>query len=100
MSDQEGTIQIEHDDITMKTKLILTRFGGTFGTLRFDERSVFNTLLGFTPYWDYKATNAIYSDNPGVYSSKNFLNLSKINKIHLKCDVIGGSVVYTRLYTF
>ena len=38
MGDHEGTLQIEYDDISMKTKLILTRFGGTFGTLRFDER--------------------------------------------------------------
>ena len=34
MSDHEGTLQIEKDDISMKTKLILKRFGGTFGTLR------------------------------------------------------------------
>ena len=39
MGDLEGTLQIEYDDLSMKKKLILTRFGGTFGTLRFDERS-------------------------------------------------------------
>ena len=52
MGDREGTLNIEYDDDTMKTKLILKRFGGTLRTLRFDERSVFKTLLGFTPYWD------------------------------------------------
>ena len=41
MGDHQGTLQNEHDDIGMKTKLILTRFGGSFGTLRFDERSFF-----------------------------------------------------------
>ena len=29
MSDHEGTLQIEHDDIRMQRKPILTRFGGT-----------------------------------------------------------------------
>ena len=48
--DHEGTPQIEYNDITMKTKPILTRFGGNFGRLRFDEQSLFNTLLGFKPF--------------------------------------------------
>ena len=77
----------------MKTKLILIRFGLTSGTLRFDEKSLFSTLLGFTPYWDYKHTNAIHADSPGVYTSAKILNLNTINKIHLKCDVIDGSLV-------
>ena len=37
LGDHENTLQIEYDDISMKTKLILTRFGSTFGTLRFVE---------------------------------------------------------------
>ena len=44
MSDHEGTLQNEYDDITMKTKLTLPRSGGIFGTLIFDERSLLNTL--------------------------------------------------------
>ena len=63
IGDHEGTLQIEYDDISVKTKLTLTRFGSIFGTLRFDEKSFFNKLLGFTPYWDYKPTNAIHADN-------------------------------------
>ena len=39
MGDQEGTLKIEFDGITMKTNLILTGFGATFGTLRFNEKS-------------------------------------------------------------
>ena len=84
LGDHEGTLQIEYNDLNKKVKLILTRFGETFGTLRFDEKSFFHTLLGFTPYWDYK---------PGVYTSnKIILNLNTINKIHLKCDIIDGSI--------
>ena len=82
------TIQIEYDDISMKTKIILKYIGGqkmfVLGTLRFDERSFFHTLLGFTPYWDYKPS--------GVYTSDKNLNLNTINKIHLKCDCIDGSI--------
>ena len=65
----------------MKTKLILNRFGSAFGTLRFDEKSFLNILLGFAPYWDYKPTNAIHSDSPGVYTSDRILNLNTIKKI-------------------
>ena len=83
------TIQIEYDDISMKTKIILKYIGGqkmlVLGTLRFDERSFFHTFLGFTPYWDYKP--------PGVYFSDKILKLNTIYKIHLKCDVIDGSLV-------
>ena len=92
LGDHEGTLQIEYDDLYKKVKLILTRFGETFGTLRFDKKSFFHTLLGFTPYWDYKPTNALFADAPGVYTSdKIILNLNTINKIHLKCDCIDGS---------
>ena len=93
MGDHEKTLQIEYDDLNKKTKLILTRFGSTFGTLRFDEKSVFITFLGFTPLWDYKPTNAIHADSPGVLTSDKILNLSPIEKTPLKCDVIDGSLV-------
>ena len=52
MGDHEGTLRIEYDDINMKTKPILTRFGLTFGSLRFNDKSCFSyfieihTLLG------------------------------------------------------
>ena len=93
MSDHEGTLRVEDDDDAMKTKLILTRFGGTSGTLRFDKRSFFNTSLGFTPYWVYKPTNAIHADSLGVYTIDKILNLSTKKKMHSSCDVFDGSVV-------
>ena len=83
------TIQIEYDDISRKTKILLKYTDEqemlVLGTLRFDERSSFHTLLGFIPYWDYKC--------PGVYTSDKILNLNSVNKILLKCDIIDGSVV-------
>ena len=88
MGDHGGTQEIEYDDFSMKTKLILNQFSETFETLRFDENSFLNTLIDFIPYWDYWPTNAIHADRPGVYTIDKTLNLSTIDKTHLKCDVI------------
>ena len=45
MVDHEGTLKIEYDDITIKTKLFLTRSGSKFGTLGIDEESFFQILF-------------------------------------------------------
>ena len=77
-----NVIDIEYDDITMKTKLDVK--AGIIA-IRFDEKSFFSTILGFTSGWDYKHYNK--------YISQKIVNLSNTNKIPLKCDVIDGSVV-------
>ena len=51
-------IDMENDDITMKTKLVVK--SGNIA-IRFDEKSFFNTVLGFTPGWDYKHHNKYIS---------------------------------------
>ena len=75
-------IDIEFDDITMQTKLVL-RPG--IKTRRFDEKSFFNIILGFNGHWAYKHYNE--------YISQKIINLSTTNKIHLKGDVIDGSLI-------
>ena len=45
-----GTLQIEYDDISMKTKLILS----LFVMIRFNEKTILKRVLAFTPNWDYK----------------------------------------------
>ena len=93
LGNHKGNLQIEHDEIKKKVKLILTSFANSFGTLRFDDKSFFHTLLGFDPYWDYKPTNALHADFPVVYTNdKDILNLNTKNKIHLKSDCIDGSI--------
>ena len=77
-----NVIDIEYDDITRKTKLIV-RTG--IIAIRFDEKSFFSTILGFTPGWDYKH----YNKN----TSQKVVNLGSTNKIHLKCDCFDGSVL-------
>ena len=52
--------------------------------IRFDEKSFFSTILGFTPGWDYKHYNK--------YISQKIVNLSSTNKIHLKCDCVDGTI--------
>ena len=66
----------------MKTKLVVK---SVIIAIRFDEKSFFSTILVFTPGWDYKHYNE--------YISQKILNLGSTNKLHLKCDVIDGSVV-------
>ena len=78
----DSEILIRLDDITRKTKLVVR--SGIIG-IRFDEKSFFSTILGFTPGWDYIHYNQ--------YLSQKILNLSSTNKIHLNCDCIDGSVV-------
>ena len=78
----DSEILIRLDDITRKTKLVV-RPG--IIAIRFDEKSFFSTILGFNHGWDYKHYNQ--------YISQKIVNLSNTSKVHLKCDVIDGSVV-------
>ena len=66
-----NAIDIEYDDITMKTKL---KVRASIIAIRFDEKSFFSTILGFIPGWDYKHYNK--------YTSQKVVNLGSTNKIH------------------
>ena len=77
-----NAIDIEYGDITMKTILVV-RSG--IIAIRFDEKSFFSNILGFPSGWGYKHYNK--------YVSQKIVNLSNTIKIHLKFDVIDGSVV-------
>ena len=79
--DKSDSIIIECDNNTMETKLIVSY---EINALRFDEKSFFSTILGFPPYWDYKSHNE--------YVAEKITNFSTKDKIHLKCDVIDGSI--------
>ena len=50
----DSEILIRLDDITRRTKLVVN--SGIIA-IRFDEKSFFSTLLGFTAGWDYKHYN-------------------------------------------
>ena len=77
-----NTVDFHFHDTSMKTKLVV-RPGNI--AMKFDEKIVFSSILGFNPHWDYKQNNEC--------NSQNFINLGKIDEIHLKCDDIDESVV-------
>ena len=77
-----NSIVVEFDNVSRKSKLVVSN--GIIA-IRFDEKSFFSTILGFTSGWEYKHYNQ--------YLSQKIVNLSITNKIHLKCDAIDGSVV-------
>ena len=77
----------------MKTKPILSPFGRPFVTIRFDEKTIFKTLLGLTPYCDYKLTNAIHADSASLYTNEKITILSTIDEIYLKYNCNNGSFV-------
>ena len=88
-----NVIDIEFADITRKTKLVVQ--SGIIA-IRTGEKLFFNTVLGFTPCWDYKHYNE--------YISQKIINLNRTNKTHLKTDVIDGSILsgvrHPILYSF
>ena len=74
-------IDIEFDDVSRKTKLVI---GPGIIAIKLDEKSFFSTILSFSPSWDYKHYNK--------YISQKIVNLSSTNKIHLKCDSFDGRI--------
>ena len=88
------------DDIRLKSNLKINQ------TLIFTEKSFFYTILGFTqsrsdPLDDI---DGFYQLIAGSYRSDRPINITGIDKIHLKCDCIHGSIVNgireTILYSF
>ena len=77
------------DDFRLKSNL------KTNQTLIFTEKSVFYTILGFTQSRSYPLDDIdeFYQLNKGSYKSDKPINITGIDKIHLICDCIQGSVV-------
>ena len=53
-NDTSSSINIECDNKILKTKLFVKH---KINAMRFDEKPFFSTILGFSPYWDYKSHN-------------------------------------------
>ena len=82
-------LSITIDDVRLKSNL------KTNQTLIFTEKSFFYTILGFTrsrscPLDDI---DAFYQLIAGSYKSDRSINITGIDKIHLKSDCIQGSIV-------
>ena len=82
-------VSITIDDIRLKTKIKRNQ------TLIFTNKSFFYTILGFTqshqgPLNDIEG---FYQILAGSYKSNKPINITGVDKIHLKCDCIQGSIV-------
>ena len=82
-------VTITIDDIRLKSNL------KTNQTLIFTEKSFFYTILGFTRSQSYPLDDleGFYQLIAGSYKSERPINISGIDKNHLKCDCIQGSIV-------
>ena len=93
-------VTVSIDDIRLKSNL------KTNQTLIFTEKSFFYTILGYTQSRSYplEDINGHYQLIAGSYKSNKPINITGIDKIHLKCDCIHGSILKGKrepiLYSF
>ena len=82
-------VNITIDDIRLKSNLKFNQ------TLIFTEKSFFYTILGFTQSRSYPLDDidGFYQLIPGSYKNDKPINTTVIDKIHLNCDCIQGSIV-------
>ena len=82
-------VNITIDDIRLKPNLKINQ------TLIFTEKPFFYTILGFTQSRSYPLDDidSHYQLIAGSYKSDKPNNITGIDKIHLKCDCIQGSIV-------
>ena len=82
-------VNIKIDDVRLKSKL------KTNQTLIFTEKSFFYTILGFTRSQSYPLydIDGFYQLIAGSYKSDKLINMTGIDKVHLKCDCINRSIV-------
>ena len=82
-------VNITIDDVRLKSNL------KTNQTLIFTEKSFFYTILGFTRSRSYPLDDidGFYQLIAGSYKSDRPINITGIDKIHLKWDCINGSIV-------
>ena len=65
-------------------------------TLIFTDKSFFHTILGFTRshFYPLDDNDGLYQLIAGSYESEKPINITGVDKVHLKCDCIQGSVVH------
>ena len=82
-------IDITIDERKYKTDLKINQ------TLIFTNKSFFYTILGFTQSHSYPLDDleGFYQLIAGSYKSDKPINITGIDKVHLKCNVVDGSIV-------
>ena len=82
-------IDITRDERKYKTDLRINQ------TLIFTNKSFFYNILGFTQSHSYPLDDieGFYQLIAGLYKSERSINITGIDKVHLKCNVVDGSIV-------
>ena len=82
-------ISVTIDDIRLKSNLKISQI------LIFTEKSFLYTILGFTQSQSYPLDDidGFYQLIAGSYKSDKPINITGIDKYHLKCDCIQGSII-------
>ena len=82
-------VNVTVDDIRLKPNLKINQ------TLIFTEKFFFYRILGFTQSTSYPLDDidGFYQLIAGSYKSDRPINITGIDKLHLKCDCIQGSIV-------
>ena len=82
-------VTITIDDIRLKSNLKFNQH------LIFTNKLFFYTILGFTQSHSYPLDDieGFYQILPGSYEGDRPINITGIDKVHLKCDCIQGSIV-------
>ena len=82
-------ISVTIDERIYKTDLKINQ------TLIFTNKSFFYTILGFTQSHSYPLDDidGFYQLIPGSYKSEKPINITGIDKVHLNCNCIDGSIV-------
>ena len=82
-------INVSIDERKYKTNLEINQ------TLIFTNKNFFYTILGFTQSRSYPLDDieGFYQLIPGSYKSDKPINITGIDKVHLKCNCIDGSIV-------
>ena len=86
------------DNVKMSITIDDVRLNSNFKinqTLLFTKKSFFHTILGFTRSRSYPLDDidGFYQLIAGLYKSDRPINITGIDKIHLNCDCINGSIV-------
>ena len=86
---KEAKLNITIDDVRLKSNLTTDK------TFRFSKKSFFYVILGFTQSHSGELgdVEGFIELIPGTYKGDKPINLTGIDKIHLKADCIQGSIV-------
>ena len=82
-------VSVTIDDIRFKSNLKINQ------TLIFTKNSFFHTILGFVQSYSGELGDieGFIQLIPGSYKSDKPINITGIDKVHLKCDCVQGSIV-------